>query len=95
MLFSAMAATPFSPSMLVSETRFGERKHSYFVGLRRLGLGIFYIWLFKYFKACFWYRMTCNSVKTFEPKNRKSRPSGDEIFDWNCSLKLSVAELKN
>ena len=41
MFFSAMAATPFSPSMLVSETRFGERKHLYFVVLQRLGLGFF------------------------------------------------------
>ena len=41
MLFSAMAVTPFSPSILVSETRFGERKHSYFVGLQRLGLRFF------------------------------------------------------
>ena len=42
--------------------------------------------------------MTCNSVKTLEQKNRRPRPSGDEIFEWNCSLKLSMklkTELKN
>ena len=69
-----------------------------FCGATKAWSRIFYIWLFKYFRACFWYRMTCNSVKTSEPKNWKPRPSGDEISDWNCFLKLSVklkTELKN
>ena len=42
--------------------------------------------------------MTCNSVKALQPKNQGLRPSGDEIFEWNCSLKLSMklkTELKN